>query len=237
MTDLARTERDRLDACEQTIARGLDTFVNVGRALAEIRDHMLYRETHLKFEDYCAERWGMSRRHANRMIESANVVIAVGPSGPMCDPPVTERVARELAPVLREQGEEATAATWEAAVEQHGPEPTAAQVKETVATIRAAEETTTAAPLTRERAIEIVKADDPKVRARLEDAEALRCLRAIGAAISASRIAHLDALIDRATRTDLESYAGSLRPEDVTYITELAERIARRLAPGLEAVS
>jgi hypothetical protein len=42
-----------------------------------------------------------------------------------------ERVARELVPVLRDEPEQVVEA-WAEAVKEHGPEPTAAQVRETV---------------------------------------------------------------------------------------------------------
>jgi hypothetical protein len=61
----------RLSELETTIERGLKTFVEVGNALAEIRDSRLYRESYATFEDYCRERWGMSKRHAVSCIAAA----------------------------------------------------------------------------------------------------------------------------------------------------------------------
>lgn len=40
-----------LASCEQRIERGLKTFIDVGQALAEIRDSRLYKGTHETFED------------------------------------------------------------------------------------------------------------------------------------------------------------------------------------------
>ncbi len=37
------TEQERLNNCERIIERGLNTFVDVGLALLEIRDNRLYR--------------------------------------------------------------------------------------------------------------------------------------------------------------------------------------------------
>jgi hypothetical protein len=82
-----------LPELERVIERGQQTFIEVGRALLEIRDRRLYRETHATFEAYCRERWGWSRRHANRQIEAARVVDAVGPVGPK---PESERQARAM---------------------------------------------------------------------------------------------------------------------------------------------
>lgn len=47
-------DRDRLEAIAQ---HGLGTYVQVGNALAEIRDRHLYRDTHPSFETYIRERW------------------------------------------------------------------------------------------------------------------------------------------------------------------------------------
>lgn len=88
-------EQAALARAEQTIRRGLKTFIEVGEALLEIRDGRLYRATHATFEAYCAERWGLSRRHGNRLIEAFKVARILGPAGP-----TSERQARELAPLL-----------------------------------------------------------------------------------------------------------------------------------------
>ena len=80
-------------ASEDTIAAGLQMFVAVGQALLTIRDQRLYRQDYATFEDYCRERWGLTHRHANRLIQAAEVVENVGPIGPI---PLTESQARPL---------------------------------------------------------------------------------------------------------------------------------------------
>lgn len=100
----------RLSECETIIERGLSTFVEVGNALLEIRDSRLYRESHATFEDYCKERWAMSRSRAHRLIDSAQVVADLLPMGNI---PPNERQVRELAaiePPLR-------ASVWDRALE------------------------------------------------------------------------------------------------------------------------
>jgi phage N-6-adenine-methyltransferase len=121
----------RLDELEQTIERGLETFVEVGEALREIRDARLYKEQNETFEDYCRERWGMGRNFANKQIAAAEVVAALGTAVP--NGPDKDRQARELTP-LREQPEE-MAAAWEEATESAAEQDrtvTAADVKEAV---------------------------------------------------------------------------------------------------------
>src|SRR5713101_1174422 len=81
-TTLTAPERARFAELEKVVARGLDTFIEVGLALFEIREHRLYRGTHATFEKYCRERWGMSGRHANRTIAAAEAAAIVGPTGP-----------------------------------------------------------------------------------------------------------------------------------------------------------
>jgi hypothetical protein len=94
----------------------------VGEALVEIRGSRLYRETDATFEAYCKRRWGFSRQHANRLMDSAEVSHAIAAeTSPMGDVPVppipNERQARALAPVLRDSGPEAVREAWVEAVE------------------------------------------------------------------------------------------------------------------------
>lgn len=123
---LSTTEAEHLADCETIIAAGLASFVEVGEALADVRDSRLYRQTHGTFEDYCSDRWGLSHRHVNRMVEASQVVGALGPIGPV---PTNEAQARPLAP-LRDDPD-ALASAWQAAneaAEAKGKPVTAADV-------------------------------------------------------------------------------------------------------------
>lgn len=133
-TALTTAERGRLDECEAVIERGLKTFVDVGRALLEIRDSGLYRDGYATFEDYCRERWGMMRAHAYRMIDAASVVDNLSPMGDIL--PTSERQARPLTRLSAEQQAEA----WTRAVET-APEGkiTAAHVENVVREMQAPE--------------------------------------------------------------------------------------------------
>jgi hypothetical protein len=66
-------ESQRLEELEKTIARGQKTFVEVGLALAEIRDSRLYKREYDSFREYCQKKWGWTRQHAYRLIEAAPV--------------------------------------------------------------------------------------------------------------------------------------------------------------------
>lgn len=99
-----------LEQCEAVIERGLETFTQVGEALVEIRDGRLYRAEFPDFDAYCRDRWGMSKRHANRTIEAAEIAGVLGPIGP-----TSESHARALSPLkdeperMREAFQKATA--------------------------------------------------------------------------------------------------------------------------------
>jgi hypothetical protein len=70
---LASDEKAALERCEAVIARGVQTFIQVGDALAEIRNGKLYRMQFATFEDYCREKWGIGGSRARQLIGAANV--------------------------------------------------------------------------------------------------------------------------------------------------------------------
>jgi hypothetical protein len=96
-TSMTVPETVALEKYERIITRGLRTFYEVGNALMVIRDEKLYRASHDTFEAYCRDRWGMSDRHARRLVDATAVVNKMqeltGPMGPV---PTSERQAREL---------------------------------------------------------------------------------------------------------------------------------------------
>ena len=71
---LTRSEESRLVELESTIEDGLDTFVEVGSALAAIRNARLYRGEFGTFEEYCRTRWQMVASRARQLIASAEAV-------------------------------------------------------------------------------------------------------------------------------------------------------------------
>jgi hypothetical protein len=108
---LTATEAAKLAEHESIIDRHIQEFYQVGNALLEIRDGHLYRSTHDRFDDYCRQRWGMSKTHANRLVQSAEVIEDLGPVSVKL--PETERQARPLAKLPREERK----AAWKEAVE------------------------------------------------------------------------------------------------------------------------
>lgn len=104
---------ESLDELEQMIGDGLRTFVEVGLALARIRDAKLYKAPgHKTFEVYCEKRWGFSRKRAYELMEAAAVVENVRNSGRGSLEPRNASQATELARLPAEQ----QAPAWEEAV-------------------------------------------------------------------------------------------------------------------------
>lgn len=95
---LSSNEAYELHGHEQVIQDGLATFQAVGSALIAIRDKRLYRGTHGTFEAYTQDKWGITRRRADQLIEAASVVENLGTNGSQILPG-NERQARELAAV------------------------------------------------------------------------------------------------------------------------------------------
>jgi hypothetical protein len=127
VTDIAiltREEAIALDDCEKRIESGLKTFLEVGSALAVIRDSKLYRETHETFEAYAKERWNLSRTRSYELMAAADVVSAIADTGQV--PPENEAQARQLSRLP----EADRADVWAETVERTNGKPTAAAVRE-----------------------------------------------------------------------------------------------------------
>jgi hypothetical protein len=121
LEDITLEESRDLVRLEKVIDGGLQTYVEVGFALAEIRDRRLYRIEHKTFEAYCRDKWNFSRVHAHRLI-TASAVSEMLPTG---NKPTSERQARPLAKLPAEARPQA----WRRAVElADGGQPTTTDV-------------------------------------------------------------------------------------------------------------
>lgn len=108
-TALTRKEQNELDECEGVIGSGLDAWIQVGEALADIREKRLYRQTDATFDDYCDRAWQMRPRRAYDLM--ANVAVAKSlPSSngdeAICEISHTESHLRELGKVPVESRKE-----------------------------------------------------------------------------------------------------------------------------------
>ena len=110
MSAITLQESGDLLRLEKIVAQGLQTFVEVGEALAEISDRKLYRIEHHSFDDYLESKWKISRSRASRLIQAAEVVKLL----PVGNKPTTERQARPLTKLAQEKRAEA----WSAAVKE-----------------------------------------------------------------------------------------------------------------------
>ena len=80
-TTLNEAERRERSEREEIIRQGWNTFLEVGCALTTIRQKHLYRDRYRTFEEYCRQKWGFSKTHANRLIEAAAVAAILTPIG------------------------------------------------------------------------------------------------------------------------------------------------------------
>jgi hypothetical protein len=88
-------EEFALANCEKTIRQGWKTFVEVGSALAQIRESRLYRRQARTFEQYCREKWGYHKSQSYRLIAAAQAVTYLSPMGDVPQP-THERQVRPL---------------------------------------------------------------------------------------------------------------------------------------------
>jgi len=99
---LAPGEATELAECERIIERGLQTFYEVGLAMAKIRDRRLYREQALTWEQYCQDRWQIGARRAQQLCKAAETVRELAGTGANANPgfafpmPASEKHVRPL---------------------------------------------------------------------------------------------------------------------------------------------
>lgn len=131
---LSVDEAQELAEYERLIEMGQRVFVEIGKALAYIRDGRLYRAQFKTFEAYCEERWKIDRRHAYFFISSAEVVETLCTNVHKSIPlPTVEGQARSLISVPAEQRAE----IWTEAVIRNGGNPAPARIVSEVIAERA----------------------------------------------------------------------------------------------------
>jgi regulator of replication initiation timing len=124
---LTKLERLRLTQLESIVEQGLQTFYEVGKALEEIRDQKLSRETERTFEAYCRNKWNIAKRTAYQLIDAAQVMENLAEIEG--SKPTNERQVRPLAKL----DPELQIKIWEEALElATNGKPTGASVKRLV---------------------------------------------------------------------------------------------------------
>lgn len=114
---------------EKVIEQGLASFIDVGNSLIAIKADKKYRHVgYATFEDYCQQRWGITRERGRQLVVAATIVDAM-PTTVGIPTPTRESQVRPLAAVPAEE----RADVWAEAVEAAGgDQPTARQVEEVV---------------------------------------------------------------------------------------------------------
>jgi len=115
--ELTPTERRELSYHENIIERGLVGFVEVGKSLAWVRDTKIYLYTHPSFEEYCKEKWDVSRQQAYKLISASLVTnmldrerVKLDESGATIKP-INESQAQPLYKLI-ESGDKEVANCW-----------------------------------------------------------------------------------------------------------------------------
>ena len=123
MEELKTNEKQELQKHETTIKKGLNTFVEVGQALLEIRENKLYRIEYKSFEEYCQDKWHFTRMRVSQLINASLTIKNVNPGLQM---PKNEKEVRPLTSLEPEVQN----AVWQETVEKHGENITAKKVQE-----------------------------------------------------------------------------------------------------------
>ncbi|BBO74695.1 hypothetical protein DSCW_21120 [Desulfosarcina widdelii] len=138
---LSVREKKRLTELEDVVTRNFKAFYEVGCALREINDTMLYRETHTTFADYSKDLFDLARARAYQMIEAADVVDRLLSYSPEIknvqnfgqNPPLPQNDAQARA--LAKYPEEKQIEIWRQAVETADGRITASHIKRTARAI------------------------------------------------------------------------------------------------------
>ena len=88
MSPTGRTEDSRAPSPPRVSSRnrrGARAFIEVGLALAEIRDRRFYRERFATFQECCQGRFQISRAHGYRLIAQATAIVEMHSLSPIGD--------------------------------------------------------------------------------------------------------------------------------------------------------
>ncbi len=111
-------------------------FYQSGKALVELRDRRLYRNSHKTFEEYCQDRFGFGRAHSYRLIDAAAIVDNLSPNRRQKASPSVERQMmptklEQVRPLTKLEPDEQRFA-WKEAVREAGGIPSGRIVKSIV---------------------------------------------------------------------------------------------------------
>ena len=93
------------EVCEAAIGESLMSFVRAGGALRRVRTRMLFEDESPTFQQYCLEKWRISKAHAHRLMDGAAIYKCIRDAmGPGCVP-VNEYQVRPLERIRNESGD------------------------------------------------------------------------------------------------------------------------------------
>lgn len=103
-------------ANKEIVTKGLQTFYEVGTALAEIRDSKSYKlvDGYDTFEKFCRAEWDMGRSNAYQLMDDASVVQNVRNFGQNLPDPTTQSHAH---PLLKIEDPEVQGEAWKRVLE------------------------------------------------------------------------------------------------------------------------
>jgi len=133
---LSQSERERLRQLEAIIQRGLETFIEVGHALLEIRSSRLYRQSYPTFAAYVRDRWAISLSRANQLALSMRVAENLLGAG-VIEPDVVQSRPEAFFRPLSRLSPELQIASMEL-IQKLEPAPDTGLVKEVVGCVRSA---------------------------------------------------------------------------------------------------
>lgn len=133
-------EHDRRDfqRLDEQVRNGIQTYLQVGYALLEIKHRQLYRENFATWEDYCRSRIGYTARRVDQMIagwHTHRIIENARSENPDLPSPSSEFQIRPLTGHTPGKAVEA----WQDATTIHGDKPSAREVREIVTGREAAE--------------------------------------------------------------------------------------------------
>jgi hypothetical protein len=108
---LTRGEKELKAQLEGIVERGLEEFLKVGTALAELRAKRLYRTEFGTFELYVQNRFGLHRSRVDALIRSSSVARSLLDHGIELSPTTNEATVRPLCGLPDDDN--LRAATWE----------------------------------------------------------------------------------------------------------------------------
>ena len=126
ISPLSDEESSHLAQLEGVVQAGFSSMTETALALLKIKEKRLYRYQYGTYEQYARKRWGLSKAHANRLIQAGTVIKVLTPMGAIL--PANERQVRPLTKLNLES----VPAVWSKVVEEADGSPITNELVEKV---------------------------------------------------------------------------------------------------------